>query len=364
MSLRNATEQNATEQSAAQQAASGLRHKLLVRLGGLASRLSDSPAPLVFLLPLLIVATWVAPDYDLQRLAKFLIFAILALGLDFLAGRGHLVSLGQAGFFAIGAYSFALLAGSCDSAPLLSLAVGMGAAGLIAGGFACLAGIAALRTRGVYFLMVTLALGQMVFYGLHDIPLFGGSDGIFVCAAPYAIDALNLSAPRVYYLITLASFACAVLLFWQLRRSFFGTLLGASATAEVRLAALGYAVLPIRLVAFTLVAATAGYAGALEAMRFRFVNPELGTWHLSGLLLVMVILGGRNRLWGSVLGAALVIGLEDLLVYWFPDHWQIGIGVLAVLVALFLPNGVVLFARQLALYRFGGWFRRSAERVH
>ena len=311
------------------------------------ARLSDSPAPLLLLLPPLVVATWLVPDYDLQRLAKFLLFAILALGLDFLAGRGGLVSLAQAGFFAIGAYSFALLAGSCDTPPVLSLTLGIAVAGLIAGGFACLAGIPALRTRGVYFLMVTLALGQMIFYGLHDIPLFGGSDGIFVCATLNPIPALNLSPARVYYLLTLTSFTLAIVLFWQLRKSFFGTLLGASATAESRLAALGYAVLPIQLAAFTLVGTTAGIAGALEAMRFRFVNPELGTWHLSGLLLVMVILGGRNRLWGAVLGTAIIIGLEDILVFWFPDHWQIGIGALAIIVALFLPNGVLLTARQL-----------------
>ena len=357
MFLRSATRRNSVRQATASDASP----ESFARLRNLASRWRDGPAPLVFLLPPLLVATWFVPDYDLQRLAKFLIFAILAMGLDFLAGRGHLVSLGQAGFFAIGAYSFALLAGTCDGEPLLSLLLGMLVAGLIAGGFACLAGVPALRTRGVYFLMVTLALGQMVFYALHDIPLFGGSDGIFVCASPRAIEVLNLSGSRVYYLMTVASFGFAVLLFWCLRRSFFGTLLGASATAEVRLAALGYAVLPIRLAAFTLVGAVAGYAGALEAMRFRFVNPELATWHLSGLLLVMVILGGRNRLWGAVLGAALVIGLEDLLVYWFPDHWQIGIGVLAVVVALFLPNGVLFFARRLSFRRLGVWLVRQKE---
>ncbi|MDA7981572.1 MAG: branched-chain amino acid ABC transporter permease [Alphaproteobacteria bacterium] len=299
---------------------------------------ADGAWLLILVLPALLSPLLFAEGFELQRLARFPIFAMLALSLAFLVGSAGLVSLGHAGFFAAGAYGFAMLAGSCGAPPLFGAAGGLAAATATAALLALASGVFALRTRGIYFLMVTLAIGQVVFYALLDIPFFGGSDGIFLCGAPAQF--FGLDGSRSYYVLVSASFALTVLLFWFLRRSYFGRLLRAGEIAESRLEALGYAVFPLHLAAFTVAGAVAGFAGALEAMRFRIVNPELSDWHVSGLLLVMVVLGGRGTLWGPVLGAVLIIGAEEVLVTRYPEDWRVGIGLIAILVALYLPGGL------------------------
>ena len=299
---------------------------------------ADGAWLLILVFPALLSPLLFAEGFELQRLARFPIFAMLALSLAFLVGSAGLVSLGHAGFFAAGAYGFAMLAGSCGAPPLFGAAGGLAAATATAALLALASGVFALRTRGIYFLMVTLAIGQVVFYALLDIPFFGGSDGIFLCGAPAQF--FGLDGSRSYYVLVSASFALTVLLFWFLRRSYFGRLLRAGEIAESRLEALGYAVFPLHLAAFTVAGAVAGFAGALEAMRFRIVNPELSDWHVSGLLLVMVVLGGRGTLWGPVLGAVLIIGAEEVLVTRYPEDWRVGIGLIAILVALYLPGGL------------------------
>ncbi|MGR4000692.1 MAG: branched-chain amino acid ABC transporter permease [Alphaproteobacteria bacterium] len=302
---------------------------------------------LVLVVPLLVTVMFTADDFELLRFARLPIFAILALSLDFLVGRAGLVSLGHAGFFAAGAYGFALLAGSCDGGLIFGNVGGLLAAVGIAALLALVSGIFALRTRGIYFLMVTFAIGQVVFYVLLDVPIFGGSDGIFLCSTPVVF--FGMEGSRGYFGLVSFCFVLAVFLFWFLRRSYFGRLLHASEVAESRLNALGYAIFPLHLAAFTISGAIAGLAGVLESMRFRIVNPELSDWHVSGLLLVMVVLGGRNTLWGPVLGALIIIGAEEVLVTQYPENWRVGIGLIAILVALYLPGGLVSRGSR-------GWF--------
>ena len=298
-------------------------------------------------LALLAAYPLVGGDYGTDLVVKIMIFAIAALSLELLVGATGLVCFGHAALFGIGAYATVLLAPESDPAPLWAIApAAVGCAALYALGMGALS----LRTKGVYFIMVTLAFAQMAYFVIHDTPLGGGTDGIYLYFKPVLgpPDApwLDLEKPGVFYALTLGSLAAVYAGLALLLRSRFGRALAGIKANEQRMRATGFATYPYKLAAFVVSGAIAGYAGFLFAAKDGFVNPELLSWHLSGSLLIMIILGGLGHLRGAVLGAFAYALLQEFFkseaVFGeFARHWHLGLGLTIILSVAGLPRGLI-----------------------
>jgi branched-chain amino acid transport system permease protein len=306
------------------------------------------------LVPALLLAAalalpFVAPTYYVQFASKAMIMGILAMALNLAVGQGGLVSLCHAAFFGLAGYVLALVAGRYDPPSLLTtlpLAVAASA-------FAALViGALALRTRGVYFIMVTLAFGEMMFYFFHDTQFAGGSDGAFVYFKPVldiaGVQLLDLDKPLVFYFVVLALLIGTIALLTMLVRSPFGHALSAARDNERRALSLGFPVFRVRLIAFAISGALAGLAGYFAAAQFGFVAPQMLGWHVSATALVMVLIGGLRSVTGPLVGALVLIGLEEVLKA-TTEYWKLAEGLIVIAIVLALPNGV----RQLMPLVFG-----------
>lgn len=306
----------------------------------------------------LALAAWplAAGSFGLDLVAKTMIWAILALSLELLVGTTGLVCFGQAAFFGIGAYATVRLASPDAASSALWLAPAAIAA---AAAYALAVGALSLRTRGAYFIMVTLAFAQMAYYVVHDTPVGGGSDGIYLYVKP--VVALggtviaDLDDPLTLYYVVLGLLAVTFGGLAALARSPFGRALAGIRVNEQRMRATGFATFPYKLAAFVLSGAIAGLAGFLFAVKDGFVNPELLGWHLSGAVLVMVILGGLGHLRGAVVGAFAFVLLQEIfkseaLFGAYAKHWMLGMGFAIIAAVALMPDGLV------------GGLRRSASR--
>jgi branched-chain amino acid transport system permease protein len=268
-------------------------------------------------------------------LSRGLILAIAAMGLQFILGRGGMVCFGYAAFMGIGAYAVGIPYAEGVGEGLIVLPLAMAAAAA----FAALTGLIALRTRGVYFIMITLAFGQMAFYCAMALSDYGGDDGLTLWRRSTVAGADLLRGDWRFYYVCLG---CAALV-WAglaaLGRSRFGRLLDAARQNEDRAEALGFDVRRARLLAYALSGAIGGLAGALLANHAEFVSPAYMGWHRSGELMVMVVLGGVASLSGAATGALLLAGLEE----WLSEltlHWRIILGAGVVLMALYARGGI------------------------
>ncbi|MFO1196307.1 MAG: branched-chain amino acid ABC transporter permease [Burkholderiaceae bacterium] len=280
-------------------------------------------------------------------LTKTMILAIFAMSLDLLVGCTGLVSLGHAAFFALAGYGLALLQPKYDPASIL---LTLPAALAACAAFAAITGWLVLRTRGVYFIMVTLAFAQMVYFVFHDTDLGGGSDGIYVNNKPLVaaggVKLVDLDDPVQFYYLMLALMGGCYLLLRRVLASNFGHALAGIRVNEHRMRAIGFPVAHYQLGVYVLAGTIAGLAGYFAALQFGFVNPEIASWHQSGAVLMMVILGGMGTLHGAIVGAFVFVLLEDAfknpaLFGAFSKHWQLMLGGLVVAVAIFLPRGLV-----------------------
>jgi branched-chain amino acid transport system permease protein len=279
--------------------------------------------------------------FGVDFVTKTMVFAILALSLELLVGQVGLICFGQAAFFGIGAYAVVLLTPKASAAPVLWL---LPAAVAAAASYALVVGALSLRTRGVYFIMVTLAFSQMAYYVAHDTPLGGGTDGIYLNFVPSAGPIDLAHAVPVYY-VTLACLVAVFVFLAVVMRSRFGRALAGIRVNEQRMRAAGFSTYPYKLAAFVLSGAIAGLAGFLFAVKDGFVNPELMAWHISGAVLMMVILGGIGHLHGAVLGAFAFTLLQEFFksngVFGdFSKHWALGVGLSIILVVALLPRGL------------------------
>jgi branched-chain amino acid transport system permease protein len=242
-----------------------------------------------------------ASSYHMQLASTAMIAAMFALSLQLLVGGAGMVSLAQAAFFGIGAYAVHLLGRTLGGPPPILLSLPASAA--MAGIAALAIGPFALRTRGFFFLMTTLAFGQMLFFVFHDTPLGGGADGVFIQRPELGFVVTRASRTPVFLLINLGVLAAMYALLWWLMQTLFGhALLGIRAN-EDRMRAMGHNVPRLKLVAFVLAGALAGVAGHMAALNDAFVNPELLGWHRSAEALLIVLLGGIGALHGPILGA-------------------------------------------------------------
>jgi branched-chain amino acid transport system permease protein len=303
-------------------------------------------------LGLLTLAPLVESTFYLQLLTKVLIMAIFAMSLDLLVGYTGLVSFGHAAYFGLAGYALALMTPGYDA---VSLWWTLPAAIAICALFALITGMLVLRTRGIYFIMVTLAFAQMLFFVFHDTKLGGGSDGAYIYAKPSMklgdFELVNLEKPAQFYWLALFLMAATYLLLHRILGSSFGRALLGIKVNEHRMRALGFPVFRYQLASFTLAGSLAGISGYLAAMQYGFVNPEILSWHQSGAVLMMVILGGMGTLYGAVIGSFAFIVLQDVLSNqaWFgawAKHWQLAMGILIMLVALYLPQGLAGLAQK------------------
>jgi branched-chain amino acid transport system permease protein len=272
----------------------GLRGNLLLGLAGLA----------VASMPL-----W-ASAYHMQLASTAMIAAMFALSLQLLVGATGLVSLAHAAFFGLGAYAVHLLKQAMGETPVvfLSLPVSVLAAGLAA----AVIGPFALRTRGFYFLMTTLAFGQMLFFLFHDTPLGGGTDGVFIQRPSLIWAVPRAQRPTVFLLLNLSVLILTYAGLWALMRTLFGhALLGIRAN-EHRMRAMGHDVQRLKLLAFVIAGALAGLAGHMAALTDAFVSPELLGWHRSAEALLMILLGGIGALHGPILGAFALTFIQEI----------------------------------------------------
>ena len=303
----------------------------------------------------LVAYPFVGSEFYVELVAKILILGIFAMSLDLLVGFTGLVSLGHSAYFGVAAYAVALISPEYDPA---NLWIVLPAAVLISALVALCVGLLVLRTRGIYFIMVTLAFTQMAFYLFHDTALGGGSDGIYLNFRPeprigdwmpFSFD----DGHQLYYFI-LAATVLVYLAIKAVLRSPFGRVLVGIKSNEHRMRSLGYSTFNYKLGAFVLAGAFAGLAGVLYAVLFGFVTPELLSWHESGHVLMMVILGGMGSPVGAMIGASAMVALEEVFSL-LTRHWQLLMGLVIVGVVLFLPGGLIaLPARLRQLFNKGG----------
>ena len=294
-----------------------------------------------------------AEKYYIQLFTKMMIMAIFAMSLDLLVGYTGLVSLGHAAFFGIAGYILAFAAPQYEAANLwLSLPIAMAGSGFLA----LVIGVLVLRTSGIYFIMVTLAFAQMVFFVFHDTKIAGGADGIYVYAKPVADIAgwqpFTLENHTHFYFVVLVLLAVVYAMLRMLLASLFGRVIVGIRINEHRMRSLGYRTFGYKLACFVLSGVIAGMAGYFAAAQFGFVSPDILGWHQSGGVLMMVILGGMGTLNGAVLGAfammLLELGFQGLPVVGGVDvgkHWQLLMGGFIVLVVLLLPHGLLGLGR-------------------
>ena len=288
-------------------------------------------------------------NFGIDLMSKIMIYAILALSLELIVGGTGLVCFGQAAFFGIGAYIAVRASSDNEPTSLLWL---LPTAVIAAGFYAVVVGFLSLRTKGAYFIMVTLAFAQMAYFVVHDTPLGGGSDGIYLNLKPVLGDLIHLDSPISMYFFTLA---CLFLIFCFLAillRSRFGRALAGIRVNEQRMLATGFSTYTYKLAAFTISGAIAGLAGFLFAIKDGFVNPEMMSWHLSGAVLVMIILGGLGHLRGALIGAFAFALLQEFFksesVFGeFAKNWHLGLGLVIIATVALLPNGLVSLPGQI-----------------
>lgn len=290
---------------------------------------------------------FLATPFYTELLAKIMVLAIFSMSLDLLVGYTGLVSFGHAAYFGVAAYTVALLTPQAQAA---SLWLVLPASVLAAALSALVIGFFVLRTRGIYFIMVTLAFAQMIYYVFHDTALGGGSDGLYVNFKPdaslFGFKPLDLDQPLHLYLFVLLMLVLVFGLLRKLLRSTFGKALVGIRSNEHRMQSLGYATFTYKLAAFTIAGGLAGVAGFLYATLFGFVTPELMAWHQSGNVLLMVILGGMGNLWGAIFGAMSFVALQEVFGAW-TKHWQLAMGLSIVAAVLFLPGGLAALPKRL-----------------
>ncbi len=295
-------------------------------------------------------AVWAGEPFTITLATRAAILALAAVGLNIALGLGGLVSLGHATFFGIGGYAMGILASHVQnyepmfqwpflfegstSMPLIWL-VAVLASALAA----WLIGLLALRTSGVYFIMITLAFGQMFYFFSISWSAYGGEDGLSIYVRN-GFPGLNTLDPIQFFGLCYAVLCLVLLGAHLLARSPFGLALGAARQSPDRVQAVGLDPKRLRLVGFVISGGITGLAGALFADLNRFVSPTMFSWHVSGEILVLVILGGVGRLTGPLAGAALYIALEHYLGG-FTEFWQFYLGLLLLMVILFARGGLI-----------------------
>ncbi|MFD1712131.1 branched-chain amino acid ABC transporter permease [Ottowia sp. GY511] len=297
-------------------------------------------------------------EFYTEMVTRVMILSIFAVSLDLLLGYTGLISFGHAAWFGLGGYVLALLGTKYRLTESLWLT--MPAAMAVTAAASFLVGLLVLRTRGMFFIMVTLAFAQIFYFFFHDVEALGGSsDGLHLRGKPSASIGewvpFDLSDTNTLYYFVLVVLVALLLFMVLLLRSPLGRALQGIRENEHRMEAIGFPVFRYKLAAFTISGAFAGLAGYLFAVLNGSVNPEMLSWHQSADGLLILILGGMGQLWGGVIGAFTFVLLQQVLSG-VADKWHLWMGIIIILLVLFLPGGMISLLDRLK----GLWQGRAA----
>lgn len=277
---------------------------------------------------------------------RVMIYGLAATSLNLILGYGGMISFGHAAFVGIGAY----VTGAFVVGHSVSALTAWPAAMLVAGLFALVVGAISLKTHGVYFIMITLAFAQMLYYIAVSLKNYGGEEGLSLAERP-TLPFVDLSGDLSLYYVILATLCAIFYLVSRIIDSRFGRVLQGIRENEMRMRAIGYSVIRYKLAAFVIAGAIGGLSGALLATQNNFVNPSIMHWTKSGTLMIMVIIGGVGHRYGGLVGALVLLGLEDIIVNvkidWlyqlypnYAQHSMLGVGVALLVIVLYAPQGV------------------------
>ncbi|HEU5176616.1 MAG TPA: branched-chain amino acid ABC transporter permease [Burkholderiales bacterium] len=281
------------------------------------------------------VMTAIGQTFYIDLVRRIMILAIAAVSLNLILGYGGMVSFGHAAYLGIGAYAVGVLGFYGVTSGWLQWATAIGASALVA----LAIGAVSIRTSGIYFIMITLAFTQMLYYLGISLEVFGGDDGMRLKSRSQFAGLVDLNDPIAFYYVALALMLLAVFFVYRLVNSRFGMVLRAAKSNEARARAIGFSPYPYRLAAFVIAGAMCGLAGALYANHTSYIVPGLMSWQQSGDIMFMVILGGMASTAGPVLGTFALLIVEEFLKGW-TEHWQVILGPLLVLSVIFFRRGL------------------------
>jgi branched-chain amino acid transport system permease protein len=306
------------------------------RMGGLLTPRNAFVIGVVALLALVPVYATLSANYFLMSLfTRILILAMAAVSLNLIMGFGGMVSFGHAAYLGIGGYVIGILAKEGVNSGFLQWPLALAVSAL----FAFAVGALSLRTRGVYFIMITLAFAQMVYYVAIGLDRYGGDDGMTIYKRSQFGELINLSNKTAFYYLCLALLLATAYLVWRIVNSRFGMVIQGARSNDRRMRAIGFPTYRYKLVCFVIAGTLCGLAGALLANHIDFISPAMMHWTRSGDLIVMAVLGGMGTVLGPVLGAVALLVLEEVLSG-VTEYWQIIIGPIFLLVVLFARGGI------------------------
>jgi len=271
----------------------------------------------------------------LTLFTRIIILALAAVSLNLILGFGGMMSFGHAVYLGIGGYAVGMLAHEGVYSGFVQWPVALVASAL----FALVIGALSLRTRGVYFIMITLAFAQMAYYVVAGLARYGGDDGLTIYKRSQFFEPINLSNKTQFYYICLTLLYASVYLVWRIVNSRFGMVVQGSRSNDMRMRAIGFPTFRYKLTCFVIAGTMCGLAGALLANHTDFVSPAMMYWTRSGDLIIMVVLGGMGSVIGPVFGAMVLLVLEQTLSG-ITEYWQIILGPLLLLVVLFARGGI------------------------
>src|SRR4051794_16106927 len=293
-------------------------------------------AALLVLLALLpVYCAMIGNTFLLSLFTRILILAMAAVSLNLIMGFGGMVSFGHAAYLGIGGYVVGILAKEGIGSGLVQWPLALAASGLFALGVGALS----LRTRGVYFIMITLAFTQMIYYVAIGLDRYGGDDGLTIYKRSTFGGLINLSNKTAFYYLCLVLLLLSAYLVWRLLNSRFGMVVQGARSNDRRMRAIGYPTYRYKLLCFVIAGTLCGLAGALLANHTDFISPAVMHWTRSGDLIVMAVLGGMGTVFGPVIGAVALMVLEEVLSG-VTEYWQIIIGPIFLLVVLFARGGI------------------------
>jgi branched-chain amino acid transport system permease protein len=293
---------------------------------------------LLLLLALVLLPVYVeltGSRFLLTLFTRIVILALAAVSLNLILGYGGMMSFGHAAYLGIGAYAVGMLAFEGITSGFVQWPVAL----LVSAFFAFVIGALSLRTRGVYFIMITLAFAQMAYYIVAGLARYGGDDGLTIEKRSQFIAPINLSNKVQFYYICLVLLCGAIYLVWRLVNSRFGMALQGARSNDTRMRAIGFPTYLYKLIGFVIAGTLCGLAGALLANHTDFVSPAMMYWTRSGDLIIMVVLGGMGSTFGPLFGAVALLVLEEVLSG-ITEYWQIILGPLLLLVVLFARGGI------------------------
>ena len=271
----------------------------------------------------------------LTLFTRIVILALAAVSLNLILGYGGMMSFGHAAYLGIGGYSVGILAFEGVTSGFVQWPVAL----LVSALFALVIGALSLRTRGVYFIMITLAFAQMAYYIVAGLARYGGDDGLTIEKRSQFFPPLNLSSKMQFYYLCLALLFASIYLVWRIVNSRFGLAVQGARSNDTRMRAIGFPTYRYKLTCFVIAGTLCGLSGALLANHTDFVSPGMMYWTRSGDLIIMVVLGGMGSTFGPLFGAVALLVLEEVLSG-ITEYWQIILGPLLLLVVLFARGGI------------------------